>query len=112
MREPPLFPRGNDGADFPAQPVCHEFRRRRYQMLACDLSWAGTALYRTPQGLDRQHRPAGRLEIKFPTLEAAIRYARRQALDVKVDGTLAPGALPAWPLHESGAPTVDQKHAA
>lgn len=56
--------------------------------------------------------PLAGLEIKFPTLEAAIRYARRHGLDVKVDRTLAPGALPAWPLHESGAPTVDQKHAA
>ena len=56
--------------------------------------------------------PLAGLEIKFPTLEAAIRYARRQGLDFTVDGTLAPGVVPAWPLHESGAPAVDQKHAA
>lgn len=56
--------------------------------------------------------PLAGLEIKFPTLEAAIRYARRQGLDITEDRTLAPAALPAWPLHESGAPAVDQKHAA
>ena len=56
--------------------------------------------------------PLAGLELRFPTLEAAIRYARRQGLDFTVDGTLAPAALPAWPLHESGAAAVDQKHAA
>ena len=56
--------------------------------------------------------PLAGLELRFPTLEAAIRYARRQGLDFAVDGILAPAALPLWPLHESGAPAVDQKHAA
>ena len=56
--------------------------------------------------------PLAGLELRFPTLEAAIRYARRQGLDFAVDGTLAPPALPPRPLHESSAPAVDQKHAA
>ena len=64
------------------------------------MGWTGTT------------EPLSGLELKFPTLEAAIRYARRQGLDFTVDGTLAPAALPAWPLHKSSASAVDQKHAA
>jgi hypothetical protein len=56
--------------------------------------------------------PLSGLELKFPTLEAAIRYARRQGLDFSVDGMVAPACTGPRPLHQSGAPTVDQKHAA
>lgn len=56
--------------------------------------------------------PLAGLEIKFPTLEAAIRYAQQQELDFSVDGMPAPASMGPWPLHESGAPAVDQKHAA
>jgi hypothetical protein len=56
--------------------------------------------------------PLSGLELKFPTLEAAIRYAERQGLDFSVDGMLAPVSLGPLPLHKSGAPAVDQKHAA
>lgn len=56
--------------------------------------------------------PLDGLELKFRTLEATIRYARRQGLDFSVDGMLTPASARPWPLHESGAPAVDQKHAA
>jgi hypothetical protein len=34
--------------------------------------------------------PLGSLELRFPTLEAAIRYARRQALPFTVEGAVIP----------------------
>jgi NADH dehydrogenase ubiquinone Fe-S protein 4 len=106
---------------FPAGTTARIFRRGRSAMTS---GMAGTRCWRmTFRGPGRRFTepvmgwtgstdPLIGLEIKFPTLEAAIRYARRQGLDFAVDGTLAPATLPLWPLHERGAPAVDQKHAA
>jgi hypothetical protein len=107
---------------FPAGTTARIFRRRRSAMS----SGAGdTRCWRlTFRGPGRRFieplmgwigttDPLSGLELKFPTLEAAIRYARRQGLDFAVDGTLAAPALPLRPLlHKSSAPVVDQKHAA
>jgi hypothetical protein len=38
--------------------------------------------------------PLSGLELKFPTLQSAIRYARRQALDFMVEGALPAGDAP------------------
>jgi hypothetical protein len=56
--------------------------------------------------------PLDGLELKFPTLESAIRYARRQGLNFMVDGGFAPATGSACPLHQKSAPAVVQKHAA
>lgn len=56
--------------------------------------------------------PLNGLELRFPTLESAIRYARGQGLDFMVDGDrgFAPGS--ACPLHQKSPPPVVEKHAA
>lgn len=52
--------------------------------------------------------PLSGLELKFPTLESAIRYARRQALDFVVDGLLRP----MFAGHQQDAWTVHYRQAA
>jgi NADH dehydrogenase ubiquinone Fe-S protein 4 len=107
--------------NFPAGTTARIFRRGRSAMtsgMADTRCWRlafrgpGRRFIEPVMGWTGSTDPLAGLELRFPTLEAAIRYARRQWLDFAVDGTHAPAALPLWPLHESGAPAVDQKHAA
>jgi hypothetical protein len=54
------------------------FRGRGQRFIEPLMGWTGST------------DPLGSLELKFPTLEAAIRYARRQALPFTVEGTVIP----------------------
>jgi hypothetical protein len=106
---------------FPAGTTARIFRRGRsvmssgaadtkcWRMILCGpgrrfaepvMGWTGTT------------RPLDDVELKFPTLEAAIRYARRQGLAFVVDEGPSRPTTPIWPLHQMDAAAVDRKRAA
>lgn len=76
------------------------FRGRGQRFIDPIMGWTGT------------DDPLAGLELQFPTLEAAIRYAHRQGFDFAADGNLYPVALSAGALDEKSPPAVVQKRAA
>jgi hypothetical protein len=108
---------------FPAGTVARIFRRARSPMSS---GRADTRCWRLTfnSRVNNQYRrfidplmgwtgstdPLSALELRFPTLESAIRYAGRQALDFVIEGAPAPAA-PAL-RDQKPAPAVLGKQAA
>ena len=87
---------------FPAGTTARIFRRSRSAMSSgagdtrcwrLAFRWQGRRFIEPLMGWTGTTDPLARLEIKFPTLEAAIRYVQRQGLDFSVDGTLASASV-------------------
>jgi hypothetical protein len=104
---------------FPAGTVARIFRRARSPLSSGRADTHGWRLaFKAPgrrfidplMGWTGSTAPLSGLELRFPTLDSAIRYARRQALAFVVEGVPLPAARAA--VDQKPAPAVVEKQAA